>query len=306
MCQSRRHTIIAANSCYLVYVCSTGAACVEKLLDLHDTSSIQLKPTLVLIDTPHNEQILDSDYPERDPSPHTRDAHDAAQAIIDGEIYGLRLLEKVVYEMHSRNLSKLVVPIPIVSFSLLQSPPALESSSDEFGQAQYSEYLNQPAVRSNRLPTNRALVRRCLDSGAIDVMASPLHVKTLTTLEVHAYRAHKEALREQQALLEIKRGRKRSWVGVHEEQPFSYLREAMVSSLMGGICRSGNESDVVIGSVRISVSPDQQASIADAIGKWHFCAHEFDDDQLLIAASIMFKHAFAMPELDQWRIPTGK
>jgi hypothetical protein len=131
-------------------------------------------------------------------------------------------------------------------------------------------------------------------------------MKTLTTLEVHAYRAQKEARKEQQALLEIRRGRKRSWVGVHEEKPFSYLREAMVSSLMGGICRSGEESDVVIGSVRISVSSEQKAAIADAIGNWHFCAHVFDDDQLLIAASLMFKHAFSMPELEHWRIPTGK
>ncbi len=33
-----------------------------------------------------------------------------------------------------------------------------------------------------------------------------------------------------------KNNRKLSWVGVDEDTPFSYLRESMVSSLMGGIC----------------------------------------------------------------------
>lgn len=283
-------------------MCTTGAECVEKLLDLHDTSNIDLRPTIVLIDMPHDEKLSDSDSYSQNSSPQFTNGG----GIYGGGMYGLRLLEKVVYETHSRNLAKLVVAIPVISFPLLQSPSPSESSSTELAQSPYSEYLQQNNSSHPRSTNNRALVRKCLDSGAVDVMASPLHVKTLTTLEVHAYRAHKEALKEHQALLEIKRGRKRSWVGVHEEQPFSYLREAMVSSLMGGICRSGHESDVVIGSVRISVSPEQQAAIADAVGKWHFCAHEFDDDQLLIAASLMFKHAFSMSELEHWRIPTGE
>lgn len=284
-------------------MCATGVACIEKLLYLHDASMVELKPTLVLIDMPYDEQIVESPPPSRDPSPHSRGSSDALQTSqVDQELYGLRLLERIVYETHSRNLSKLVVPIPVVSFPLMPSPP-LDNEDTETRKPVYDGYPHHQAGRS--LP-NRALLRKCLDSGAVDVMASPLHIKTLATLEVHAYRAHKEALKEQQALLEIRRGRKRSWVGVHEEKPFSYLREAMVSGLMGGICRSGEESDDMIGNVRINVSPDQKAIIADAVGKWNFCAHDFGDDQLLIAASLIFKHAFTIPELEQWRIPTGK
>jgi hypothetical protein len=215
-------------------------------------------------------------------------------------------LEKIVYAAHARNLSKLVVPIPIVTFPLLQTPPATDGTNGEPEQTPYADYLAEPTDPATRLPTSRALLRQCLDSGAVDVMASPLHMKTLTTLEIHAYRAHKEALKEQQALLEIRKGRKRSWVGIHEEKPFSYLREAMVSGLMSGICKSGDENDSGIGSVKIGVSAERTAEIAIAVGQWHFCAHDFGDDQLLIAASIIFKHAFAMPELEQWRIPTGK
>ncbi|KAH8194405.1 hypothetical protein TruAng_011424 [Truncatella angustata] len=289
-----------------VHVSATGAACVERLLNLHDTSSIELKPTLVLIETPRNDPNAESDDASRDPSPHSRGSSNATQDTSDNGIYGLRLLEKLVYETHSRNLTKLVVPIPVVTFPLLQGSPRLDGSDGQFNQAQYTEYLNQEVDPTGKSITSRALLRKCLDSGAVDVLASPIHVKALTTLEVHAYRAHKEALREQQALLEIRRGRKRSWVGVNDEQPFAYLREAMVSSLMGGICRSGDDSDVLIGSVRISVSSEQKAGITEAIGKWHFCAHEFNDDQLLIAASLIFKHALAMPELEPWRIPTNQ
>lgn len=289
-----------------IHVCATGADCIEILLDLHDTSSIDLKPTLVLIDTPHDEQIRAAESSSRDHSPYSRASSGSDQDGMDREVYGLKLLDKVVYELHSRNLSKLVVPISIVTYPLLQSPPPSDDANDDAGQTSYAEYLTEETNPSSNSLASRALLRKCLDSGAIDVLASPLHVKTLTSLEVHAYRAHKEALKEQQALMEIRRGRKRSWVGVHEEQPFSYLREAMVSGLMGGICRSGDEGDVVIGSVRISVSSEERAAIVSAIGKWNFCAHDFDDDQLLIAASLMFKHALTMPELEQWRIPTDQ
>ncbi|KAI1856185.1 uncharacterized protein JN550_013893, partial [Neoarthrinium moseri] len=288
-----------------VHVCTTGVSCIERLLDLHDTTTVELKPTLVLIDVPHDEHTAGSFSPSRDPSPHSRGSTEASQD--DGtekEVYGLRLLEKVVYETHSRNIARLVVPIPVITFPLLQTPPPLDSASEQPENAPYAGYLSESPIPVNRIVTNRALLRRCLDSGAVEVMASPIHIKTLPTLEVHAYRAHKEALKEQQALLEIRRGRKRSWVGVHEEKPFSYLREAMVSGLMSGICRSGEENDALIGSVRLGVSLEQKAAIIEAVGNWHFDAHEFGDDQLVMAASLMFRHAFSMPELEQWRIPT--
>lgn len=290
-----------------VHVCSSGAACVSKLLHLHDISMVELKPTLVLIDTPHDEQILESIPPSRDPSPHSR-VFNAVELdlCVDQELYGLTLLEKIVFETHSRNLSKLVVPIPIITFPLLQSPPANDGSADEAPQAPYVGYLAQEADPSSRLLTNRGLLRKCLDSGAVDVMASPIHMKSLTTLEVHAYRAHKEALKEQQAIMEIRRGRKRSWVGHHEEKPFGYLREAMVSGLMNGICRTGEENDAVIGNVKIGVSAEGRLETALAVAKWHFDAHSFCDDQLLIAANLMFRHALNMPELEKWRIPTDQ
>jgi hypothetical protein len=149
------------------------------------------------------------------------------------------------------------------------------------------------------------MLKKCLDLGATDVMASPMNIKCITNLEVHAYRAHRDAARDQKAMLELKRGRKRSWVGISEEKPFAYLREAMVATLMNRICRIDIGKDDPVVSVKVSIPADRRSIIADAVGQWHFCAHAFYDDELIVASAIMFEHALSMPELKQWRIPTG-
>ena len=186
-------------------------------------------------------------------------------------------------EAHLRNLSKMVVPILLVG----------ESSDFE-------------GASTGTRPIDRPLVMRCLDLGATDVIIRPMQSKCMMNLLVHAHRVKRDAAREQQAIMELRRGRKRSWVGVNEERPFAYLREAMVSSLMKGICRLSVDEDDRIANVSIAVSSERQAAITAAIGQWHFCAHDFTDDELLVAAMFMFKHALSMPELEHWRIPAGE
>ncbi|KAF2095643.1 HD-domain/PDEase-like protein, partial [Rhizodiscina lignyota] len=89
-----------------------------------------------------------------------------------------------------------------------------------------------------------------------------------------------------------KKNRKLSWVGVDEDSPYSFLREAMVSSLMGGICDPQN----------LNVAPERKEAIAKAIGAWSFSAHDFTDDELLCGNLIMLQHALQMPELEKWRM----
>lgn len=278
-----------------VYLCSTGSACISTLFQLSDESMMDLTPTLVLIDVPHDERLPRIRSRSRSPSPHSRPTTaDINIHTPEEDVYGLKLLQRIMTESHLRSLSKLIVPIPIVSFSPTEDGSATIPASDD-------------AKPKSSASVDRRLIIRCLDLGAVDVIISPLHLKCITSLEIHAYRAHKDAAREQQEMLEVRRGRKRSWVGVNEEKPFSYLREAMVSGLMRGICRSGADSDDDrISNVSIAVSTDRQAAVAAAVGQWHFCAHSFTDDELLVAAMVMFKHALTMPELDRWRIPTGE
>jgi len=261
---------------------------------------VDLKPTLILIDTPYQERIPERSR-SRTPSPHSPPDEDSENH--EEELYGLALLQRIISESYLRNLSKMVLPVPVVNFPRPDSPHPSDSSSDV--REEIANAKLHPNSPMNRRIANRRMLKKCLDLGATDVMASPMNGKCITNLEVHAYRAHREAARDQKALLEVRRGRKRSWVGISEEKPFSYLREAMVSSLMNGICRIENEMDDKPKSVRIWVPAEKQAEIAEAVGRWHFCAHSFSDDELIIAAAVMFKHALAMPELEAWRLPTG-
>ena len=107
--------------------------------------------------------------------------------------------------------------------------------------------------------------------------------------------------------MDFRRSRKRSWVGISDDRPFAYLREAMVSSLMKKICQMGDEADDnIIESLRLTISADRRASIAAAVGRWHFSAHDYTDDELVLVASLIFRHALAMSQLERWRIPTGR
>ncbi|KAL6832680.1 hypothetical protein V8C40DRAFT_262546 [Trichoderma camerunense] len=270
-----------------VHVCATGAACMDKLMQLHEAGSMMdMTPTMVLLDTPHDEWIPESYSNPNSSSPDPNFINrDAEIHTPDENLYGLTLLQRLITEAHLRSISKLVVPIPIISY-----PETREQMTDG---------TTEPLPAQ---PVSRKLIRRCLDLGAVDVIISPLGPKCIATLEICAYKAHRDAARDQQAMMEITKGRKRSWVGVNDQKPFAYLREAMVSGLMKGICRLSPEDDNIAGA-HIAVSSERQAIIAEAVGRWHFDAHEFSDDELLVAAMQMFKHALTSPELERWRIP---
>lgn len=288
------HAVLLTNC--VVHVCATGGDCLAKLFELQDGSMFDMKPTMVLLDLPHNERVpefrttITSSSPTGDAVSEEVDIHTP-----DEDLYGLGLLQKIITEAHVRSMSKLIIPIIMIN----QSPN---------GQSSKEPMTDGPAENTpdtNELAPHRPLIRRCLDLGAVDVVISPLDSKCMAGLEICAYRAHRDAAKEQQTILEVRQGRKRSWVGVNEEKPFAYLREAMVSGLMSGICRLSPNQDQ-ISHASIAVSTVRRAEIAVSVGDWHFCAHDFNDDELLVAAMEIFKHALAMPELEKYRIPAGK
>ena len=257
---------------------------------------MDMKPTIILLDTP--DQANRGGDTSRPHSPTSGVAPCVEIHRPDEVLYGLNLLRKLVTEAHIRNMAKLIVPIPIIG----------QPEHDQFtsvAQRMTDGTHEQPSTAPvSSFAANRDIIRQCLDLGAVDVIISPLNSKCIATLEICAYRAHREAAREQQVMMQIKRGRQRSWVGINEEKPFAYLREAMVSGLMKGICRLGPD-DEQIGSVHIAVSSQRQAVIALAVGTWHFSAHAYTDDELVVAAMLIFKHALTMQALERWRIPSG-
>ncbi|KAM0665260.1 hypothetical protein ACQRIU_005521 [Beauveria bassiana] len=282
-----------------VYVCSTGSACLQHLLTLQKEDSVcSMPPTIVLIDTPHNEQIRPSSPIWPSLATTTEPAQSSQVRAPDEEVYGLKLLQQIITESHLRCMAKRVIPIPIISYPEQTSHQTREQMTDGA-----TDILSP--VPLNTLAAHRSLIGKCLDLGAVDVIISPLSSKCITTLEICAYKAHRDAAREQQQLLEITHGRKRSWVGVTDQQPFAYLREAMVSNLMKGICRMAPDDDNTAPAY-VSVSTQRQADIASAVAKWHFCANSFTDDELLVAAMFMFQHALSMPELERWCLPADQ
>ncbi len=289
-----------------MHICTSGKACISKLSELNQASIVELIPTLVLVDIPPEDQY--HERPSRDirtPSPSSQQIDGFYGEEAQGEAYGVSLLQWIASEIQYQSLSRLVVPVAVVASydhnSLAVKMTRGRTNSRGEGQ------LNYPTKKHAGLitPLDQARTMRYLDVGAVDVLTSPLLPDRLPSLAIHAYRAHKDASKEQRALLEMRRGRKRSWVGVDDQKPYAYLREAMVSGLMDNICRLGDDNEPS-GPTRINIALERRDKIAAAVGSWLFSAHEFTDDELLHAALLMLQHALAMPELEKWRISTGK
>lgn len=304
--EANLHTLLGTFS--EVYICSSGESCVAKLSELNRATIVDLIPTLVLIDMPHDDQF-EPQWPtrQRTPSPNSRQEGplEIDTRLEESPIYGLNLLEWLTSEMQYQSLSKLFVPIAVLAITqpVPASSPRLPSHSRSNSAALDLDPFAQVQRKSLGVSMSLDHVRtmRYLDAGASDVLTSPLQRERLPSLAIHAYRAHKDASKEQRQLMELKRGRKRSWVGVDDQKPYAYLREAMVSGLMDRICKLGGE-DEPFEHARISITASRRQMIAAAVGTWEFSAHDFTDDELLHAASIMLQHALSMPELEKWWI----
>ncbi|KAF2756470.1 HD-domain/PDEase-like protein [Pseudovirgaria hyperparasitica] len=272
-----------------VHVCNTGASCLTRLSDLNENLA-DLVPTILLIDIPLNEErrLKRLSREPRTPSPNSmrRPLPDNCEP---DDLYGMHLLQHVASEIQQRSLSRMVLPIAMLSgVEETERPgaPARTSSA--------SQLLNE-GTRSLRY----------VDAGAVDVYTSPLTKGQVHSLAVHAYRTRKEASKEDTNFLAARRNRKVSWVGVDDTKPYAYLREVMVSGLMGGICNPDTIGDNIDPN-DIEVQPERIGVIAKMIGTWEFSAHDFTDDELLYGALLILKHALGMPELEQWRMDTDE
>ena len=282
----------------IVYICGSGSDCTNKLVELHDSALSDLKPTVVLIDTPLEDFTVHLQVDKRPPSPSPGSSDHEAHTP-EEEVYGVRLLERIISEASLRTLNDLVVPISLISTKKASHTHLTNGREKEAARTSIScQTKSDQLIQQN-------LMRQCLNMGAVDVIVGPLTSSCITTVGVCAYRAHVDALNNHQVHLEAKNGRKRSWVGVPEGKPYAYLREAMVSRLMKHICKSGEDGER-LANVRVMVSADRRAVIKAAVGQWGFCAHDFNDDELIYAAKVMFKHALSMSELEAWRIPPGE
>jgi 3',5'-cyclic-nucleotide phosphodiesterase len=222
------------------------------------------------------------------------------------ESYGLQLLSRIASDLQVDEGVQLIIPVAIVQpnrkdsyDAAIQRNPANSVSRAPFG----SETEPVPLEDGSDFiePT---LMLQCLEAGALDVVKSPLDKAGIMGLTVHAYRIYKNAKKEEASFLASTRTRKQSWVGVEEEKPYAYLREAMVKKLLKGIC----DPQHVIEDYQhrgLDVEKHREDAIAEAVGKWGFDGHTFSEDELVYAGYYMLNHALQLPELEEWQLPKG-
>ncbi|KAL2379703.1 hypothetical protein RJZ90_005110 [Blastomyces dermatitidis] len=205
----------------------------------------------------------------------------------------LELLARFSANVRIQTEVNLAVPVAVLRFI---------REDDERGKSTYSEATAEDIV--NDFPLVNRCITRCLDAGAVDVLTTPLEASRLQSLLVHAYKIFKTARRQQWRDTAAGRPTKHSWVGANDQQPYSYLRETMVTKLMKRICNPDEEVDEYQSDLHIL---DQRKRLVEAeIGKWDFAAHDFSEDELVHAGTIMLEHALQMPELEPWRICSGE
>ncbi|XP_014561149.1 hypothetical protein COCVIDRAFT_33849 [Bipolaris victoriae FI3] len=275
-----------------VHICSTGRACLQKINQLIDDTKTAI-PTFVIIDIPFDEEqrMKRLSREPRTPSPTSSRMNRMDTAEPD-DIYAMHLLTHIASEISSRNFSKLVVPVVMLSGVTLDEPST-------------SGPLPSPGLHMSFPLGDTVRLTRYLDAGAVDVLTSPMSRERMLGLAVHAYRLQKEFNREEASFLTTKRNRKLSWVGVDDAKPYAYLREAMVSNLMTGICNPETVGDS-LDSMDFHLDYDRKILVENAVGVWAFSAHDFTDDELLYGALVMLKHALQMPELERWAITEGE
>ena len=265
-----------------------------------DTSSANIQPILVILATPAGEITG---------APQNEVSRSALSASESSSWHGINLLQHISNDVSSSSLSKLVVPVAMVyrTGAEISSPNLLRTSRpsrpSSGGFPIHTARSSSPGRRSSRNAlTDPQLTLRCLDGGAVDVITSPLHEDHLRRLSVPAYRAYKIALKERTKFLAQKRIRKRSWLGNTDNKPHAYLREAMVSGLMTGICNPDEVPHLIDHNELSSLDTEREARLVKSIGSWSFSGHDWSEEELIYAAFIMLEHTLSMPELENWRI----
>lgn len=280
-----------------VFLCRSGMSCSARLREL-ETRRHRGVPVVVFLDIDPKADFTNRLSRE---ASHLRASRDISTDEELQEYYGIALLKHLAAQAHQDGIGSLIIPIAVIRDGKRLSA---HSITDDLTGADLCNTLqaNAQALSSFEL-VDPPLLMKCLDAGATDAFNSPLTADRIQQIIVAAYKAHLRHAKSKSDRLDLKRIRKRSWVGVEEERPYAYLREAMVSSLMNSICRPETAAlGLDIGTGLFDVDPMSEARIARAIGSWSFSAHDFSDDELLHGAFLMLTHCLKCPELETWRL----
>ena len=202
-----------------VFLCRSGMACSQRLRELEPRRH-QGVPVVVFLDIDPKIDFgnrLSRDVPRMQAT---------GVLVTDDELqeyYGVTLLKHLAAESHQDAIGKLVIPIAVIRNGKRLSA---QKSSDSFSVVNLCDSLraNVQASTSFQL-VDTSLLMKCLDAGATDAFNSPFTADRLQQIIVAAYKAHLQHAKAKPNRLDLKRMRKRSWVGIEEERPYAYLRE---------------------------------------------------------------------------------
>lgn len=293
-------------------MCNSGRSFSTKLSEIHDSVKLDCTPIIALFDVGSESRPdhhlrsrhrfpTSAEFSQHSPSTLRRQITFSSES---DESYGLQLLSRIASDLQVDEGVKLIIPVAIVQPKRRDSDAPSERNTSIPNTPHGGEFWSTEDQSS---VIDSHMMLSCLEAGALDVVQSPLDKACIIGLTVHAYRIYKTAKKGQGGFLAQARGRrKQSWVGVEEEEekPYSYMREAMVKKLLKGIC----EPETVIEDYQhrdLYVEDSRKEIIANEVGSWGFCAHDFTEDELVYAGYCMLNHALQLPALEQWRISQG-
>lgn len=227
-------------------MCNSGTSFSAKLAEIQEAVKLECTPILALFD-------VDSDLKHvhllslgaqksnnlapnprgRFPAPLPRQLTFSSET---DESYGLQLLSRIASDLQVDEGVKLVIPVALVRNMRKPSNAAtITSVRNSYARGESPGSSN---LEDKPSPIDSHMMLQCLDAGALDVVPSPLNNEKIMGLTVHAYRIYKTAKKEQSAFLAsasqfvaAARRRKQSWVGIEDEKPYAYLREAMYGNI---------------------------------------------------------------------------
>ncbi|KAK5939929.1 3',5'-cyclic-nucleotide phosphodiesterase [Knufia obscura] len=299
-----------------VYVCRSGRSFSIKLAEIHDKVKPDCTPILACFDVGSQKKhdflarsrpriALDSESPLPSPTLLKRELTFSSET---DESYGLQLLSRIASDLQVEEGVKLIIPVAVVQPQRKDSyDHAIQEhcSQVEVAREPYGSETQPAKLADTSDIIDPQLMLQCLNAGALDVVKAPLDKAGIMGLTVHAYRIYKSAKAEQSHYMSKARGRKQSWVGMDDEKPYAYLREAMVRKLLKGIC---DPQDFIEDYQHrdLFVEQHRKALIAEEVGKWSFSGQDFSDDELVYAGYYMLNHALTMPEVEKWRLSEGE
>ena len=125
------------------------------------------------------------------------------------ELYGSRLLQQICASIKDEKLSKLVIPVVVMSF------PKHEEKSQKLNMKKALHNMEAdlfiPAKGKGatmKLSTEQQLSVPYIDIGAVDVLGNPIQEGTIPPLTVHIYRIYKEWMQGRQDKIQATRQRK--------------------------------------------------------------------------------------------------